>query len=94
MQGVAHGGKVQLRLIPEAEQSLGASEPRAVARNLKHFIGRHGVGARFPRVAAEGAVAAVVTAEVGEREEDLARIGDDAGLKALFEGRGGRKQSG
>ena len=36
-------------------------------------------------IAAIGAVSAVVAAEVGERDENLARVGDDAGTELLFQ---------
>ena len=35
----------------------------------------------LPGIAAEGAVAAVIAAKIGEREKHFARIGDDAGLE-------------
>ena len=46
----------------------------------------------FARVAAEGAVSAVVAAKIGQRQEDLARIGDGAGPEALFGSAGGREE--
>ena len=45
-------------------------------------------------IAAEGAVSAVVAAEIGQRQEDLARVGDDAGPEALFGGVGGGEKFG
>ncbi len=50
------------------------------------------MGAGLAGIAAEDAIAAVVPAEVGEGEEDLAGIGDNAWLEALFDLAGGGKQ--
>src|SRR5262249_1217466 len=48
----------------------------------------HGVGAGLAGVALEGAVAAVVAAEVGQGEEDLPGVGDRAPLAGVAERRG------
>ena len=45
--------------------------------------------ARLSGIAAEGAVAAVVAAEIGQGEEYLSRISNGAGLETFF-GRSGR----
>ena len=45
-------------------------------------------------IAAEGAVSAVVAAEIGQRQKDFARVGDDAGLEAFFGGAGGGEEFG
>ena len=45
-------------------------------------------------IAAEGAVAAVVAAEIGQRQKDLPRIGDDTGLEVFSCGAGGGQQRG
>ena len=52
------------------------------------------MGAGFSGIAAEDAVAAVVPAEVGQRQENLPRISDDAGLEVLFCGAGSGEQRG
>ena len=44
------------------------------------------------RVASENAVAAVVTAKIGQRQEDLPRIGDDAGFEIISRGACGGEQ--
>ena len=49
--------------------------------------------AGFSGIAAEGAVAAVVTAEIGQRQKNLSRIGDDAGSEVFFRGACRREQS-
>ncbi len=43
-------------------------------------------------ISAESAVSAIVAAEIGQRQEDFARVGDDAGLEAFFgRARGGEE---
>jgi hypothetical protein len=51
------------------------------------------MGSGLARIAAKDAISAIVAAEVGQRNEDFAGIGDDVRLETLFgiEGRG--KQS-
>ncbi len=49
---------------------------------------------RFLGVAAEGAVTAVVAAKIGQRQKNLPRVGDDAGLEVFFCGAGGGEQRG
>jgi hypothetical protein len=52
------------------------------------------VRAGFSGIAAEGAVAAVVAAKIGQRQENLPRVGDDAGLEVFFGGASGPEQRG
>src|ERR1700733_2530265 len=68
-EGFAHLGKEHLGLVAETEQGLCASETLAGADYGHDFVGRHGVGPRLIRIAAEGVVAAVVAAKIGEREK-------------------------
>jgi hypothetical protein len=62
--------------------------------DFQDFVGSHGVGAGIGGITAEGAVSAVVPAEIREREENLARVGDDAGLESFFGGAGGGQEFG
>ena len=50
--------------------------------------------AGFSGVAAEGAVAAIVAAKIGQWKENLSRISDDARLEVFFGGEGGGQQRG
>ena len=61
-QRFAHLGKNQLRLVAETEQSFCASQALAGADDCHDFVGRHRMSARLIRIAAEGAVAAVISA--------------------------------
>ncbi len=45
-------------------------------------------------IAAESAVAAVVAAKIGQRQENFSRVGDDAGLEVIFCSAGGGEQRG
>jgi hypothetical protein len=45
-------------------------------------------------IAAEGTVAAVIAAEISQRQEDFARVGDCAGLEVFFCRSGRREQCG
>ena len=65
--------------VAEREQRLLAAERRALAGDREHLV-RGEVGAVQPAGHGdEGAVAAPVPAEPGQRDEHLARIGDDTG---------------
>ena len=61
---------------------------------VEHLVRGHGVGAGIAGIAAEGAVSAIVAAEVGQRKEYFARVSDDAGLEALLGGAGGGEKFG
>ena len=93
-QGLAHLGKEQFGLVAQAEESLGAAEFFSGAGDREDFVGSHGMSAGIAGIAAEGAVSAVVAAEIGQRQKNFARIGDDAGLEALFGGAGGGEEFG
>ena len=93
-QGRAHFGESQFRLVAQAEEGFGAAHLFAGARDFQDLVRSHGVRAGFAGIAAEDAVAAIVAAQVGQRDEDFARIGDDAGLEALLEFQGGGEESG
>ena len=82
-QRLAHFGECEFGLITQAEKRLGASHFLACARYFQNFIGSHGVCAGLARIAAEGAIAAVVATKIGEGDKDFARIANDAWLKIL-----------
>ena len=69
-----------LGLVAQAEERLDAAGRHAAAHRLRHLVQR--VGLRFRRVGqlGEGAVRAAIAAQVGERQEDVARHGDDVAL--------------
>src|SRR5690242_9861845 len=45
-------------------------------------------------IAAKPTVSAIISAKIGQGDENLARIGDDAGLEPLFGGASGSQQAG
>ena len=70
----------QLGLVPETEQRLLAAELGAAPRPGRDFVERHGPRAGVTGVLAKGAIGAAIAAEIGDRQEDLARIADLAPL--------------
>ncbi len=79
----------KLRLIPQREQRLLAPRRLPGARDRQDFVQRQvGIGAAARRMG-EGAVMANVPAQLRERDENLARIGDEAsvGVVAAASGR-------
>ena len=93
-QRFAHLGEKQFRFIAQTEKGFGASEFFAGACDREDFFGSHRMRAGFSGIAAESAIAAVVAAEVGQWEENLARVGDDAGLEVISCGAGGGEKRG
>ena len=93
-QGLPHFREDQFRLIAQAEEGFGAAHLFARLRDFHNFVRRHGVRAGFARIAAESAVAAIVAAQVGQGDENFARIGDDAGLEALLECQAAARRAG
>src|SRR5207248_5465903 len=77
--------------VAEGEQRLLGAESRARPTQRDHFVGRHGVGAGLAGIAAERAIAAIVTAERGERHEDLRRKGHDVPAGITHEGGAGEE---
>ncbi len=69
-------GVALLGLVPEGEERLLAARLGAGARDPKHLLGREVGPLAGTRTVGEGAVAAVVPAQLGERDKDLARVGD------------------
>jgi hypothetical protein len=64
-------GEDRLRPVAQGEQRFLGAESLAGAREREDLLGRHAQRAGLARVAAEGAVPAVVAAEIGKRDEDL-----------------------
>ena len=87
-------GEEGLGLVAQREQGLLGAEPGARVREGQHLIGRHREGARFAGILPERAVAAVVAAERGERDEDLGREGDAPAVAAVSQGRRGLQERG
>ena len=71
-------GEGLLRLVPQAEQRLGTPELARANELLLDLRGRHRPLAGVARGASEGAVVAVVAAQVREGEKDLGRVRDHA----------------
>ncbi len=88
-QGFPHFRKKQFRFVAEAEEGFGAAQPFPGTRNVEYFFRSHRMRARITGIAAEGAISTVVTAEVGQRDEHLTRVGDHGWLEALFGRTGG-----
>jgi hypothetical protein len=61
---VSHRWKEEFGLIAEAEQGLGAPQLFPGARYLEHVIGRHRMRPGIARIAAEGAIPAVIAAKI------------------------------
>src|SRR6266404_1576065 len=91
-QGFAHFGKEQFGFVAKGEQSFRATKFFTCSRDLQHLIGRHRVRAGLTRVAAEGAISAIIAAEICKRDENLARISDYARLKVVASILGGREK--
>src|SRR6267378_4031318 len=79
-QELAGLGKDPFGLIAETEESFLAAGLAATFGEREHFLRRHEVSARLARVLTEGAVAAIVAAKGGERDENFFREGDDSSL--------------
>ena len=93
-QRLARGVVAQLRLVAEGEQRLGAARRRAGPGDGQHLIRRQ--EGRLARLGpfGEGAVVANIAAEMGERNEHLARIGDQPAVAAIAQPRRLRHQLG
>ena len=90
----AHLREEQFWLVPQAEERFRAAQSFAGAGNGQYFFGCHGAGTRLAGIATKYAVAAIVTAKIGQRDENFARISNDARLKTLFGGAGGGEKVG
>lgn len=100
LQPLPRLGPPVLGAVAEREQRFLAAHRRTLAGDGQHLVGRqeHAV-AGPPELAGdgdEGAVVALVTAEAGERDEDLARVRDHARparrLQARVPDAGGRRR--
>src|SRR5437667_11856740 len=83
-QACPHLRKGTFRLVAQAEERLAASQVLTCPRHFEDLVGSHGVRARFSGIAAESAIATVIPAKVGEREENLARIGNHSRLELFL----------
>ncbi len=81
-QGRGRLREAQLGLVAQAEQRLLAALGGARAGDVQHLLRRQVARAGLAGIALEGAVAAVVAAVGGQRDEHLARVGDRAALVA------------
>ncbi len=84
----------QLRLVAEREQGLVAAGPRAGARDGEHLVRGEEGALAAPRRMGEGAVVADIAAELGERDEHLARDGDDVAEPGIAHPRRGGGKGG
>src|ERR1700751_2289035 len=87
-----HLGKEQFWLVTQAEKGFGTAKLFSRTGDFEHLVGHHRVCAGIARIAAEGAVAAIVAAEVSQREKDFAGIGDRARLESFLRRAGKRKK--
>src|SRR5260370_7473602 len=71
----SHFREEKFRLVAQAEERFGAAEFLSRAGDSEDFFRSHGMCAGFPGITAENAVATVVAAQVGERQENLAPSG-------------------
>ncbi len=91
-QRLGGGAVAQLRLVAEREEGLLAAGGRAGTGNGEDLV-LHEVGrAARTRPLGKGAVMADVAAELGERDEDLARIGDEPRMGGIAQRRRLRHQ--
>ena len=72
----------QFRLLAQGEQGFLAAHCRTVAGGVEHLVDGHVGRLNSARHLGEGAIVADVPAQVGQGNENLARIGDDV-AKAL-----------
>src|SRR5215831_14488175 len=83
-QRLTHRREQHLGLVAEREQRFGAVQLLALARDVQHFVRRHGMRTGLAWIAAKSAVSAVVAAQVGQGDENLARVGDHTGPELFF----------
>src|SRR6267143_1691410 len=81
-QELAGLGKDPFGLIAETEESFFSPRLAAAFGKREHLFRRHEVSAGLARVLSKGAVATIVAAKGGERDEDFFREGDDSSLPA------------
>jgi hypothetical protein len=83
LQGAAESTKRDLGLVPQAHQGLGASQRAPAPRPIPDLRWGHGPCIGVPGILAEGAIGAAVAAEIGDRQEDLGRVSDNAAFAAI-----------
>ena len=87
-------GENSLGLIAQTEERLLAAGGAALFRSSENFVRRHEVRARLAGIFAEGAVAAVVAAQRGERDKNFLGVGDRRAFAKCAEFRGGGEEFG
>ena len=85
-------GENALRLIAQTEESFFASRPASGFGHGENILRRHVGLSTGLRVRPKRAVAAVVAAQMRERDEDFLRIADGAALVLVPNGSGGLQQ--
>ncbi len=83
---LAHLGKSKFRFVTKAEKGLGTAHFLACSGDCQNFVRGHRVRAGLSWIAAKGAVAAIVPAQVRQRQKHFSRISDDARLEPFFGG--------
>src|SRR6266849_3443096 len=71
--------------VAEREERFFDAELRSALAERHDFVDLHRVRARLARVAPESAIAAIVAAEVGQRDENFRRKRHDAAVPAIAE---------
>ena len=79
-QRLARRAVAQFRLVAQREERLMAAGARPGRGDRQHLVGIEIGGLAAARRMGEGAVVADVAAQLGQRDEDLARIGDEAAM--------------
>ena len=87
-QGVARLAPAQFGLIAQRKQRFRATCLGAGTRNRQHFVWRQIRRTSRTGFFGEGAVMADIAAELGQRNEDLARIGQHAPMPCIAQSRG------
>ncbi len=82
-QLLARGHPAQLRLVAQREQGLAAAGLGACARDRQHLVGRQVAALAAPRRLDERAVVALVAAQSRQRNEHLARVGDQVAMAGI-----------
>ena len=86
-QRLARRGIAQFGLVAEREQRLVAAGRGAGAGDRQHLLGVEIDRLARPRRMGEGAVMAHVAAQLGQRDEHLARIGDEVAMAPVAQRR-------
>ena len=91
---VAMLGEEGLGLVAQREERFLGPEALARAGEGQDLLGSHGESAGLARVAPERAIAAVVAAQGGQRDEDFGREGEAPPASAVSRRRGGSQELG